>query len=175
MKIYKTKIDNCFYFYLENFKDLRGKTNILDLEFNLKKKIIFRPNQLIITESKKNVFRGLHIQKRYSQEKIISLLSGEINDYILDLRKNSNTFKKMIKINLKERDKKFLYIPKGCAHGFHALGKKNDVIYLIRGKYNIKYQSGVNIFDPKLKFISNNLNKLIISSKDKKLPLLDEF
>ena len=94
MKIHKTKIDNCFYFYLDKYKDLRGTNNILDLEFDFEKKIIFRPNQIIFTESKINVFRGLHIQKKYPQEKIVSIVSGEINDFILDLRSNSKTYKR---------------------------------------------------------------------------------
>lgn len=172
MKLYKTKIENCFYFYMTKYMDLRGTTNILDLEFDLKNKTIFRPNQLILTESKKNVFRGFHYQKKIPQEKLVTLIMGKIDDFIIDLRKNSNTYKKIIKINLQSNDRKFIYIPKGCAHGFYTKAKKNKILYLIKGKYKHELQSGINLLDPTFKNFTKSFRKLIMSKKDKQLPFL---
>jgi dTDP-4-dehydrorhamnose 3,5-epimerase-like enzyme len=67
----------------------------------------------------KNVFRGMHFQTgNFSQDKLLMVIKGEIDDFIFDLRKNSQTYRKLVKINLKENANKLIYIPKGCAHGF---------------------------------------------------------
>ena len=97
------------------------------------------------------------------------MVCGEIDDFILDLRKSSKTYGKTIKINLSENSKKLLFIPKGCAHGF--LTKKNNTIinYKVDEYYNKKNDSGINLLGSGIIF----KNKVIISKKDKKLPKLN--
>ncbi len=174
MKIFKTKIKDCFYFYSDSYNDIRGKTNILNFNFKIKNNYKFSPDQLIISKSKKNVFRGFHIQLKFPQEKIVSVLQGKIDDYIFDLRKSSKTYNSIIKLNLKKNDNKFVYIPKGCAHGFYAKDENNEVIYLIKGEYKPKFQTGINIYDPVFKKIKNSYERMIVSKKDKKLPFFIE-
>lgn len=60
------------------------------------------------SKSKKNVFRGMHYQIKKSQAKIICVIDGKITNYIIDLRKNSKTFTNYFKIDLSEKNDKFL-------------------------------------------------------------------
>ncbi|CAN0605443.1 unnamed protein product, partial [Ectocarpus sp. 12 AP-2014] len=72
--------------------------------------------------SKKGVLRGLHYQKGLgAQAKLVSVQRGEVIDVVVDLRPNSETFGQHIKVNLSDKNRISLYIPKGMAHGFVTL------------------------------------------------------
>ena len=71
-----------------SFKDKRGYFKELLIEKKIKKKFPF----LVMSFSKKNVIRGLHLQTKNSQGKFISVIKGKIFDVVVDLRKNSKTF-----------------------------------------------------------------------------------
>ena len=125
--------------------------------------------------SKKFVFRGLHFQKdSYSQSKLIRVSNGEILDLMLDLRKDSKTFKKLITINIKSSNI-FLFIPKGIAHGFLSLSDNTIVNYKCDNIYNTNSESGVNPFKSNLKINWGvSKNKIIVSKKDLLLPSLND-
>ena len=74
-----------------------------------------------MSRSKKNVIRGLHIQKKINQAKYVSVVKVKIFDVALDLRKKSKTFGKHFAIVLSDKNSKSIYIPKGFAHGFQTL------------------------------------------------------
>ena len=78
----------------------------------------------VMSYSKKNVIRGLHLQRKKSQAKLITVLKGKILDCVVDLRKNSKTFCKVFKIILSKDNALGLYIPAGFAHGFIVLKRK---------------------------------------------------
>ena len=83
------------------FKDERGTFEIIFNNEVLSKNLLFNPIQSNIVKSKLNVFRGMHFQtENYSQNKLVTVIKGEIDDYVVDLRKNSQTFLKTFKINL---------------------------------------------------------------------------
>ena len=71
--------------------------------------------------SKKNVLRGFHVNVTHPQAKLICVISGEIYDVAIDLRKNSCTYKKWYGIKLSSENHKQLYIPEGFGHGYLAL------------------------------------------------------
>ena len=154
----------------EVFHDNRGffyeSWNMKKINKLLAKNISF--DQDCISHSKKGVIRGLHFQiPPYAQEKLVSCLSGEIFDVIVDLRNNSKTYKTYIAIKLDESEKKQLYVPKGFAHGFMALSKHASVFYKISGEYSFLNQRSLKWNDNDLK-IKWPLNKVkpIISEKD---------
>ena len=118
----------------------------------------------IFVSSKKNVFRGLHFQKKMQQEKIVIVVNGAINDFCVDLRSKSKTFLKTFKFFLKENS--ILYIPKGFAHGYLGLKKENKIVYLLSNYRSQKNESGINFLDKKIN-LKMSRNKLIISKKDK--------
>jgi len=94
------------------------------------------------------VLRGLHIQWNPSTSKIVRLLSGDITDFILDVRINSPTYGKLLSYNLVdyiEDFEEFIYVPHGFAHGFltHDISR---VQYLYSNEYS-KNEVSINIFD----------------------------
>tara|TARA_A100001015_G_scaffold173927_1_gene193352 strand:- start:903 stop:1421 length:519 start_codon:yes stop_codon:yes gene_type:complete len=161
MKILKTKFKNLFIFKSKNFFDNRGHFRELALEKKIKKKLIFT----VMSKSKKNVLRGLHMQKKFKQGKYISCLKGEILDVVVDCRKKSKTFGKHFKIILSEKNCKSIYIPPGFLHGFLGLGKENIVIYGCTNYRDQKSEIGVSWNDKDLK-INWNIKSPILSKKD---------
>ena len=161
MKIHKTKFKNLLVFKSKNFFDNRGHFRELALEKKIKKKLIFT----VMSKSKKNVLRGLHMQKKLKQGKYISCLKGEILDVVVDCRKKSKTFGKHFKIILSEKNCKSIYIPPGFLHGFLGLDKENIVIYGCTNYRDQKSEIGVNWNDKDLK-INWNIKSPILSKKD---------
>ena len=161
MKILKTKFKDLLIFKSKNFYDKRGYFRELALEKKIKKKLIFT----VMSKSKKNVLRGLHMQKKLKQGKYISCLKGEILDVVVDCRKKSKTFGKHFKIILSEKNCKSIYIPPGFLHGFLGLGKENIVIYGCTNYRDQKSEIGVSWNDKDLK-INWNIKSPILSKKD---------
>ena len=159
-----------FIFKSPLYKDARG----FFTELWLKKKIKFPCKFTAISSSKKNVIRGLHLQKQRSQGKFITVLKGKIFDVAVDLRKNSKTFGKHFKIILSEKNCRSIYIPPGFAHGFCTLAKENYVIYGCTNYRDKNSESGINYDDIDIN-IKWPIKKPILSSKDKKNMSLKEF
>lgn len=120
-----------------------------------------------ISNSKKNVIRGLHFQsKPYEQEKVITVIKGSIYDVFVDLRKNSKTYKKYKGIFLDDIKKNYLWIPKGFAHGFMALKSNTIIKYLVNNSYQPNYEKTLIWNDPKIKIKWPKSKRYIISKKD---------
>ena len=104
----------------------------------------------------------MHYQEKSKQAKLIYAHSGKIVDYIIDLRKNSDTYMKFKKITISEQNNRLVYIPKEFAHGFYVLSKKAIIGYKLTG-YHEKKDEKV------LKWNSKNLNinlpKLLLKNK----------
>ena len=162
MKILKTPIEDLLVIKNVKFNDSRGYFRELLLEKKLKKKFKFN----VVSMSKKNVIRGLHIQTKHAQGKFITVIKGKIFDVAVDFRKNSKTFGKHFKIILSDKNCTSIYIPEGFAHGFGGLEKENVVVYSCTNYRFKKGERGIKWNDKNLK-IKWNISKPIISSKDK--------
>jgi dTDP-4-dehydrorhamnose 3,5-epimerase len=79
--------------------------------------------------STRNVVRGLHYQIQHPQGKLIRVITGEILDIVVDLRKSSRTFGKWEAVSLSGDNKRMLWIPPGFAHGFRVVSKDAHVLY----------------------------------------------
>jgi dTDP-4-dehydrorhamnose 3,5-epimerase len=79
--------------------------------------------------STRNVLRGLHYQIQHPQGKLIRVISGEIFDVAVDLRRSSPTFGQWYGVILSAENKRMLWIPPGLAHGFSVLSDGADVFY----------------------------------------------
>ena len=169
MKI-KSNFKDLFLIKNRSFKDNRGYFKELIRENVINKKFPF----LVMSFSKKNVIRGLHIQTINSQGKFISVLKGKIFDVAIDLRKNSKTFGKVYKCILSEKNNTSIYVPPGFAHGFQALENENYIVYSCTKYRNKKSETTIK-FDDKELNIKWPIKKFIISAKDKKGISLSEF
>lgn len=81
--------------------------------------------------SKKGVLRGLHVNKKRPQGKLIRVVNGVIYDVVVDMRIESKTYKHWFGIELSAINKKQLYIPQGFAHGYLVLSKEADVVFKV--------------------------------------------
>ena len=170
MKLKNLKIKGLKLIKSKIYRDKRGFLREIYKNKLLNQSFLFD----VMSYSKKNVLRGLHIQTQKAQAKIITVTNGKILDVVVDLRKNSKTFGKHFKIELTEKNGKSIFIPAGFAHGFLARAKENIVHY-----YNTNYRSqgheiGIMWNDPLLK-IKWPIKKPILSQKDKKNLTFKQF
>ena len=111
--------------------------------------------------------RGLHLQYKDPQAKIISVISGKIFDVVLDCRKNSKTFGKYFIIKISSKDNVSLYIPEGFAHGFCSLADNTILHYKNSDYRNKNYEMGILWNDKDLN-IKWPVKKPLISTRDRK-------
>tara|TARA_B110001452_G_scaffold266108_1_gene272157 strand:- start:532 stop:1050 length:519 start_codon:yes stop_codon:yes gene_type:complete len=163
MKIYRNKFKDLLIFKFKKFKDNRGYFRELCLEKYLKKKLVFT----VVSKSKKNVLRGIHMQKKKMQGKYISVIKGKILDVIVDCRKKSKTFGKHFKIILSDKNVTSIYIPPGFAHGFLSMEKENIVVYSCTNYRDAKSEISISWNDKKLE-IDWPIKNPVISKKDSK-------
>ena len=160
--IKKTNFKDLFLLKNHPYKDKRGYFKELIKENKIKLKFPF----FVMSYSKQNVIRGLHIQTKNTQGKLITVIKGKIFDIALDLRKNSKTFGKYFKCILSESNSNSIFIPPGFAHGFQALEKNNYIIYSCTKYRDSKSEVAIKFNDDQLK-IKWPIKKHILSKKDK--------
>ena len=158
----KTKFKELLITQNKIYKDKRGYFKELLRENKLNKRFPF----VVMSFSKKNVIRGLHLQKKNSQGKFVTVIKGKIFDVAVDLRKNSKTFGSYYKCILSAKNSKSIYIPPGFAHGFQALEKENYIVYSCTQYRNAKTEISIKFNDKDIN-INWPSKKIIISPKDK--------
>ena len=168
--ILKTKFKDLVLFKNNSFKDNRGYFKEILLEKNFKKKFPFT----VMSFSKRNIIRGLHIQFKKPQGKFVTVIKGRIFDVALDLRKNSKTFGRVFKCILSETNGKSIFIPPGFAHGFCSLDKENYVIYSCTRYRDSVSEVAIKYDDKQLK-INWPIKKPTVSKKDKNAASFEEF
>jgi len=170
MKIIKTNFKDLVIVKSKNITDNRGYFREVFIEKYIKEKLIFS----VVSKSKKNVLRGLHMQKINPQGKYVSVVKGKILDVAVDCRRNSKTFGKHYKISLSEKNAKSVFIPAGFLHGFLGLENENIVVYGCTKYRNKNSETGVIWNDDSLN-IKWPIKKPIISNKDKNNISFKEF
>jgi dTDP-4-dehydrorhamnose 3,5-epimerase len=100
--------------------------------------------------SQKNILRGLHYQIRQPQGKLVRVVSGEIFDVAVDLRRSSPTFGRWTGEILSVDNKKMLWIPPGFAHGFYVLSDRAEVLYKATDYYSPEWERALLWNDPTL-------------------------
>ena len=170
MKKTKTKLKDLLIFDSKIYYDHRG-----NVRESFKKNLINSNLFLsVISYSKKNTLRGMHLQTKKTQAKYISVLKGKILDVVVDLRKNSKTFGQHYKIILSEHKARYLFVPKGFAHGFLGLEKENIVLYSCSNYRSPKYERIIKWNDKDLK-INWGIKKPILSKRDQNAQSFADF
>jgi dTDP-4-dehydrorhamnose 3,5-epimerase len=143
------------------FLDNRGSFTPLSLELFDKKWL----QSNVSVNDKRNTFRGLHFQKgEFAQAKLLKVIHGEIIDYIVDLREDSEDYMKLQEFKLTRNNA--LLVPRGFAHGFITTEKNTIVQYLVDNVYN--KESEGTLFWNEVPELRKKLKgkDLIISTKD---------
>ncbi len=153
--------DNRGHFY-ESYNKKTFHDSGIDIEF-------VQDNQ---SSSVRGVLRGLHFQRPpFAQVKLVRVLSGVIQDVVVDLRKNQSTFGKYYSLELSNQNRKQLLVPTGFAHGFLVLSEHADVLYKCDSFYRPEAEGGVRYNDARLaiEWQMGNM-KRIVADKDLRLP-----
>lgn len=97
----------------------------------------------------KGTLRGMHFQSHPAREaKLVGCTRGAIYDVVLDLRQDSPTYLQWASVELTAENRRRLYVPEGCAHGFQSLEDASELLYLISHPYSPEHARGVRYNDP---------------------------
>ena len=177
MEFKQTEIDGVWITHTTVHKDERGsfqECSKFMASFNATSKR-FDVAQTNSSKSKKGVVRGMHFSlEPAGQWKWITCLSGSILDVVVDIRVNSPTFSKIVKVELNSENGLGVLIQGNLAHGFQATQSESIVVYNLSSGYNPQLEFGINPLDVDLD-IQWPIDKMIISSKDTGAPSLDEL
>ena len=125
------------------------------------------------SSSVQNTLRGLHLQLRTPQGKLVRVVEGEIWDIAVDLRRGSPTFGKWAAETLSAENFRQLYVPAGCAHGFCVLSPTTQVQYKCTELYDPADEIGIAYDDPDLA-IPWPVENPILSERDRRHPRLSD-
>lgn len=159
-------------------EDYRGAfRKMFEKEIFYQHGIDFEVSEMMESISAKGVIRGLHMQHTHPQAKLVRVVSGEVFDVAVDIRKGSKTYGQYFSIYLSGENKKMLYIPSGFLHGFISLAENTVFNYLCCTKYYPEYDGGVvwNDKDINVQWPLDRVDNVILSDKDKMMPTLKEY
>ncbi|MGC8490835.1 MAG: dTDP-4-dehydrorhamnose 3,5-epimerase [Syntrophobacteraceae bacterium] len=118
------------------------------------------------SQSCRGVLRGIHYQVKCQQAKLIRVVSGEIFDVAVDLRRASSTFGRWYGLTLSAANKRQLFIPAGFGHGFLALSDNSEVLYKASDFYAPEHERCIRWDDPDLAIDWPDGGERIVSAKD---------
>jgi dTDP-4-dehydrorhamnose 3,5-epimerase len=152
-------------FFLETFHEERYSKILGEIRFV----------QDNFSSSAKGVLRGLHFQRPpFSQGKLVQVVQGSAIDVAVDIRKNSATYGKFVKVLLDSKKRNQFWIPEGFAHGFLALEDNTIFLYKCTNYYNPNSEETILWNDRSLQ-IDWSADNPIISIKDKEGVLFQDL
>jgi dTDP-4-dehydrorhamnose 3,5-epimerase len=102
------------------------------------------------SKSKQGILRGLHYQTENTQGKLVRVVSGEVFDVAVDIRKDSPTFGQWVGVYLSAENKRQLWVPEGFAHGFYVTSEEAEFVYKCTSYYNAKAEHCIVWNDPNI-------------------------
>lgn len=138
-----------------------------------KKKITFVQDNH--SKSKKGILRGLHYQTQDTQGKLVRVVSGEVFDVAVDIRRGSPTFGHWVGEYLSAENKRQLWIPEGFAHGFYVTSDEAEFVYKCTNFYNSNAEVSINWDDADIGVKWPLTGLPFLSSKDSNAMKLEEY
>lgn len=163
-----------------NADDIRGSfTKDYSKEVFEQNGIVHDLQEVFYTTSHKGVIRALHFQRVRQQPKLVRCIWGHVYDVVVDLRKDSSTFKKWLGFHLTGENRQELLIPAGCAHGYLVI-EPSVVSYKCSEKFYGEYDDGIMWDDPEIAVqwpleLVSGIENVILADKDKNLQTFAEF
>lgn len=138
--------------------------------------IDFTVAQANLSESKKSVVRGIHYSmSTKGQAKLVTCVIGEIKDFVVDIRPNSETYGKYTSVNLKGGDGQAVLIASGLGHGFVSIAESSVVSYLVTSPYSPNEEFAINPIDPEIGIDWGvPIGEIIMSQRDREAKSLHE-
>ncbi|RLG20147.1 dTDP-4-dehydrorhamnose 3,5-epimerase [Candidatus Micrarchaeota archaeon] len=154
-------------------RDERGKFNKY-VDSDVLRELKFEVKEVFASSNRKNVVRGLHLQKPNAQARIIWCPYGKVWDVMVDLRKGSETYLKWHAEELSDENGKGVYIPRGFAHGFLSLSEGAYVLYFADSAYDEKVETGIQYDDERIGIKWPLESRPVLSKRDEGFGKFDE-
>jgi len=178
MKVIDTKISDVKIIEPTVFGDERGFFMETWSQKKFEELVTQKPTPFVQdnhSKSKKGILRGLHYQTENTQGKLVRVISGEVFDVAVDIRKNSPTFGQWVGEYLSADNKRQLWVPEGFAHGFYVTSDEAEFVYKCTDYYNPNHEVSIK-WDDKNIGIDWPINiQPILSNKDCMAIELSEF
>ncbi|CAB4551942.1 MAG: dTDP-4-dehydrorhamnose 3,5-epimerase [Actinobacteria bacterium] len=131
----------------------------------------FAPLQANISHSARGTIRGVHYSTaQVGQAKLVTVLHGEIDDYVVDIRPSSPTFGKWERVRLSAHNGHSVLLSAHLGHAFHALVDDTVVNYLVTAEYNPTAEHGITPMCPHLAIDWADTGKYLLAPKDEQAP-----
>jgi dTDP-4-dehydrorhamnose 3,5-epimerase len=123
------------------------------------------------SNTRRGTIRGLHFQSApYEEVKVVRAIRGAVHDVAVDLRPDSPTYLQWIGAELTATNRRMLYVPRGCAHGYQTLSDDAEVLYFVSTPYTPSHQQGIRWNDPALAITWPLGPPTSISERDRRFP-----
>lgn len=174
MELINTEFEGLYILQTINHLDIRGGFQKLFNKDDFERLGLNSDfSEIYYSINKKNVLRGMHFQTPpHDHVKLVHVSAGKILDVVVDIRKSSKTYGKSFSIELDAISGKYLYIPKGFAHGFLSLEDNTIVNYAQTSCYNKEHDCGISALFCNFNW---NIENPIQSVRDLTFPNLIEF
>lgn len=127
------------------------------------------------SKSKKGILRGLHFQTKNTQGKLVRVVSGEVFDVAVDIRKDSPTYGQWVGEYLSAENKRQLWVPEGFAHGFYVTSEEAEFVYKCTNYYDPSSEVSIKWDDKYIGIEWPTVTSPILSEKDKQAISLVDF
>ncbi|WP_350939799.1 dTDP-4-dehydrorhamnose 3,5-epimerase [Vibrio metschnikovii] len=178
MKVIDTKIPDVKIIEPAVFGDERGFFMETWNQKRFEELVTGKPTQFLQdnhSKSKKGILRGLHYQTENTQGKLVRVVSGEVFDVAVDIRKDSLTFGNWVGEYLSGENKRQLWIPEGFAHGFYVTSEEAEFVYKCTDYYNPSAEVSIKWDDEYLAIDWPIVEQPVLSEKDKSGVILLEY
>ena len=177
MKLSKSSIDGAWLIDPVRHGDERGWFQEWFKKSDIEKQIgfSFEPVQLNVSHSQQGVVRGIHYSvATEGQAKYVTAMSGEIDDYIIDVRPGSPTFGQWERVRLSSTIGNSVLLGSNLAHAFQCVSAEATVCYAVSAEFNAESEKAINPLCPTLNIVWDKNFPISLSVKDNNAPFLDD-
>jgi dTDP-4-dehydrorhamnose 3,5-epimerase len=174
MEVINTELDGVRVIRPRVFEDIRGSfVKTYHVELLRECGVAFVPQEEFFSVTRQNVIRGMHFHvPPRAQTRLVHCIWGKVLDVVVDLRKSSRTFGRVLARELTAANREMLFIPEGFAHGFLALTEPSVTVYLGSPTHSPPHDTGIAWHSIDFDWPAKNP---VLSDRDRRLPALRDF
>jgi dTDP-4-dehydrorhamnose 3,5-epimerase len=173
MKFTETKINGVFVIEPTKYEDERGflAPSFSAREFEAREMAGHFPETNISYSLRRGTLRGMHYQAApHEQAKLVRCTRGRVFDVAVDLRPDSPTYKEWVGVELTAENRRMLYLPGDCGHGFQTLTDDTEVFYMVSSTYAPESGRGFRWDDPAFQIEWPEADERILVPRDRDYP-----
>lgn len=173
MRFTETKISGVFVIDPTRYEDERGffAPAFSAREFESRGMAGHFPETNISYSLRRGTLRGMHYQAApHGQAKLVRCTRGRVFDVAVDLRRDSQTYREWVGFELTAENRRMLYLPGDCGHGFQTLTDDTEVFYMVSSTYEPGSGRGFRWDDPAFRVEWPEADERILVDRDRNYP-----